>query len=80
MAEMQQQHHHDMDARVLGAEVQDRKLGMLLGACAFALLVLCATVTALYGESEVVPGLFLGAAALGAVSLFIRGRQNDKGD
>lgn len=78
MAEKQQQHHIEMDRRVLQAEVGDRKLGMWLGAGAFVFLVACALASALLTESEVVPGLFLGAAAIGGVSLFIKGRQNNK--
>ena len=76
MAEKQQAHHMHMDKSVLSAEISDRKLGMWLGAGAFAFLVGCALVTALTIDSEIVPGLFLGAAAIGGVGLFIRGRQN----
>lgn len=76
MAETSQQHHIAMDKAVFTAEVNDRKLGMWLGAGAFFFLVACALVTALVVESEVVPGLFLGAAAVGGVGLFIKGRQN----
>jgi uncharacterized membrane protein len=76
MAENSQEHHRDMDRKVLAAEIADRKLGMWLGAGAFALLVVSAFASALLLENPVVPGLFLGAAALGAVGLFIRGRSN----
>lgn len=77
MAEVRQAHHMDMDKKILAAEVADRKLGMWLGAAAFVFLVACALVTALITDSEVIPGLFLGAAAIGGVGLFIRGRQNN---
>lgn len=76
MAERQQEHMIDMDKGMLGAEVSDRKLGMLLGEISFFFLIVGALVTALWTNSEIVPGLFLGTAAIGGVSLFIKGRQN----
>lgn len=76
MAESRQKHHEDMDRRVLDAEKSDRDLGMWLGAGAFTLLVVSALISALILESEIIPGLFLGAAALGAVGLFVKGRTN----
>lgn len=75
MAEHQQSHIISMDKSVLSAEVSDRKLGMVLGAIAFLSLVGCALTTALLTTNPVVPGLFLGAAAIGGVGLFIKGRQ-----
>ena len=68
-----------MDKKILVAEVADTKLGMWLGAGAFVFLVACALISAIFTQSEIVPGLFLGTAAIGGVSLFIRGRQNGNG-
>lgn len=76
MAEKQQEHHMSMDRKVLGAEILDRKLGMWLGAIAFVFLITCALISALWTESEIIPGLFLTAAALGGVGLFVKGRGN----
>lgn len=79
MAEKQQEHHIAMDEKVLVAEESDRRLGMWLGAAAFVFLIACALVSALVVESVVIPGLFLGTAAIGGVGLFIRGRANGSG-
>lgn len=76
MAENQQGHHIKMDQDILKAEITDRKLGMVLGAGAFAFLIICALITAILTESEIIPGLFLGTAAIGGVGLFIWGREN----
>ena len=74
MAEAQQSHHMHMDYKVIEAEVADRKLGMLLGAGTFTVLIVCALVAAYLTDNAVIPGLFLGTAAIGGVGLFIRGR------
>lgn len=78
MAERQQQHMMDMDASGQAAEIADQRRGMLMGAIVFLSLILGAFLIALWTESEVVPGLFLGAAAIGAVGTFVNGRQNGR--
>lgn len=80
MAEKQQSHHINMDEKILAAETSDRKLGMFLGAGAFIALIVCALFSAIMTDSNVIPGMFLGTAAIGGVSLFIRGRQNGNGN
>lgn len=77
MAEDRQKHHIHMEQESLAAEVADRKLGMWLGASAFAFLIACALASTVLADSSIVPGLFLGAAAVGGVGLFIRGRKNN---
>ncbi|MBT2130353.1 DUF2335 domain-containing protein [Aliiroseovarius lamellibrachiae] len=79
MAEAQQVHHIEMDQRIVAAEVADRKLGMWLGAGTFALLIACALLSAIFTDSEIIPGFFLGTAALGGVTLLIKGRSNGNG-
>ncbi|MBL9045962.1 MAG: DUF2335 domain-containing protein [Tabrizicola sp.] len=74
MAEHRNQHNMDMDRTSLAESVKDQKLGMVMGGGLFALLVSAALVVALKTESVLLAGLFLGAAAVGVIGLFIRGR------
>lgn len=74
MAEMNLAHNIAIDQKMSNAEVADRKLGMILGASTFALLILGAFGSLFVTANPVVPGLFLGAAALGGVVAFIKGR------
>lgn len=74
MAERNLEHNIDMDQKVVGAEVADRKLGMYLGAGLFGLLIVGAFATLFVTTNPVVPGLFLGTAAIGGVVAFIKGR------
>ena len=76
MAEKQQAHMIDMDQRVLDAEKSDRRTGMVLGWLGLLALVACAFLSALLTESEVIPGLFLTTAAIGAISTFVNGRKS----
>lgn len=76
MAERDQSHQIQMDKDILAAEKSDRKLGMWLGWGAFVFLVVCALASAAITGSQVIPGLFLGTAAIGGVSLFVRGRNS----
>lgn len=74
MAEQNLQHSVDMDRSILKAEVADRKLGMVLGAGLFGLLIVGAFSALFVTTNPVVPGLFLGTAAIGGVVAFIKGR------
>lgn len=74
MAERNLEHNIDMDRKVIEAEVADRKLGMYLGAGLFGLLIVGAFATLFVTTNPVVPGLFLGTAAIGGVVAFIKGR------
>lgn len=77
MAERAQDHNIDMDRKVVAAEVADRKLGMWLGFAALALLAGCAAVFGYLGK-DVMAGMFLSAAALGAIGIFVNGRLQNK--
>lgn len=74
MAERNLLHNVSMDEKVIGAEIADRKLGMWLGAALFALMIVTAFATLFVTSNPVIPGLFLGAAAIGGVVAFIKGR------
>lgn len=74
MAEKSLEHNTSMSARMLAAEIDDSRRGMRFGALLFALLIICAFASMFVTESEIVPGLFLGAAAIGAITAFIKGR------
>lgn len=74
MAEEALNHNTNMSNKVVEAEIADAKRGMRFGASLFALLIACAFASLFVTESEVVPGLFLGAAAIGAIGAFIKGR------
>lgn len=74
MAERNLAHNVAMDQQVLAAEIADRKLGMILGASMFGLLIIGAFAALFVTDSAVVPGLFLGTAAIGGVVAFIKGR------
>lgn len=76
MAEENMQHRKAVENKIIDAEIADRKLGMVLGAGCLALLLILAVVSAWLTGSEVIPGLFLGSAVLGAVTMFINGRNN----
>lgn len=74
MAERNLEHNIGMDEKVVGAEIADRNLGMWLGGGLFALLIVGAFATLFVTSNPIVPGLFLGTAAIGGVVAFIRGR------
>lgn len=74
MAEKRNEHHISMQHNVLDAETRDRARGMYFGAALFAALVLSALWVALVKGDPILTGIFLGAAALGAIPLFIKGR------
>lgn len=76
MAENQNNHLMALEQRALQAEISDQRLGMVLGALAFFALLGAAAATALISNSLTLPGLFLGAAALGVIGKFINGRKS----
>ena len=73
-----------VDARLLlqrnavQADIEDRKLGMYLGASCFGGLVIAALISNLVTGGTVVPGIFLGAGAIGVIATFINGRLKEK--
>lgn len=78
MAEKNLDHNIAMNSMALGAEIDDAKRGMLLGAALFAMLILGAFLSLFITDSEIIPGIFLGAAVIGGVGAFIRGRNGGK--
>lgn len=74
MAESSLSHNIAMGAEALRAEVEDSKRGMRFGALLFALLIVCAFGSILLTDREIIPGMFLGAAAVGCIGAFIKGR------
>ncbi|MBC6437032.1 MAG: DUF2335 domain-containing protein [Rhodobacteraceae bacterium] len=75
MAESHLEHRQTMERATTEAEIRDTRRGMFLGCSALMMLVAAAFASAVLLESDVVPGLFLGTAALGSVGMFIKGRQ-----
>ena len=73
MAEKNADHRRTMASEKSRADISDRKLGMLLGMCVLILWLLAAFFSAILLDNELVAGLFLGSAVLGA-GLFVKGR------
>lgn len=63
--------------KALSAEVWEGRRGMNYGAGIFVLLIVCAAVTNIWTGGVVVPGLFLGAAAIGGVTTLVKGRNGN---
>ena len=63
-----------MDRLVVDKEYGDRRLGMVIGAVTFLVLIGCAFASA-YAENNLAAGLFLTTAAIGGVGLFVNGRK-----
>jgi uncharacterized membrane protein len=76
MAEQNIAHMKKMDEDSLEAEVDDRKRGMRYGAGLFGLLIVLAFASLFVTDSEIVPGMFLGAVTIGGITAFIKGRSN----
>lgn len=74
MAERVLDHNIASGKRSLDAEIADRKTGMIAGAILFGCLILGALGALFISASPVAPGLFLGTAAIGGVSFFVKGR------
>lgn len=77
MAERNLDSNVAIQTAVVKAEISDRKLGMWLGATLFALLIIGAFSALFVTDNPLVPGLFLGTAAIGGVVAFIRGRNGN---
>lgn len=74
MAERNVEHNVGLEQKVLAADIADQKLGMWLGASMFGLLIVGAFAALFVTSNPIVPGLFLGTAAIGGVVAFIKGR------
>lgn len=74
MAERTLDHNLNIHERGQLAEIEDTKRGMRYGAFLFGLLISCGFASIFFTDSEIVPGLFLGAAVIGGITAFIKGR------
>lgn len=74
MAEKRNDHHIEMERKVVEAEASDQRLGMISGAGLFALLIICALIVGLWTRDATMTAVFLGAAVVGGIGLFIKGR------
>lgn len=74
MAERNLSHNIEGSKTALNAEIDDRRRGMRFGALLFGSLIACAFVSVYLTTNPIVPGLFLGTAAIGGVAAFIKGR------
>lgn len=74
MAETNLHHFTSTESKALNAEISDRRLGMWLGAGSFTLLVTAGFGAIFVASSPLVPLMFLGAASVGGVTSFIKGR------
>lgn len=74
MAEKTLQHHIDMEKQAHGAEQRDRTLGMVLGFCGFLALIGGAVLAVYLGAHPSVPIALVGASAIGAIGMFVKGR------
>jgi uncharacterized membrane protein len=75
MAEKHQDHIIAMERTVVEKEFSDRRWGMVLGALTFGLLIGGALAAGL-NDKTAVALVFLGAAAIGGVGLFVNGRKD----
>lgn len=73
MAEGVVAHSARMQEKALDADIQDQKIGMRYGFAALLILIVCALITGLNGQT-LIAGLFLGAGALGTIGTFVKGR------
>lgn len=74
MAEERNRHIMAMERDSLTEGIRDQKLGMWIGACLFLFLVISALLVALLTKNAWLAGIFLGTASVGAIGLFIKGR------
>ncbi len=86
MAEKQQNHGMEMDLKLSNASITDRikttdaaikdqTRGMNVGAF-LLFVILCFALISGLNDQTIVAGLFLGAAVLNAIGLFVHGRNN----
>jgi len=76
MAEKAQDHNMSMEQKIVGAEISDQRLGMILGFLVLVILVGSA-VWAGFAGNNVLAGLLLSTAVVGSVAAFIKGRNGE---
>lgn len=74
MAERNLDHNMQSNRTALEAEIDDRKRGMYFGFFSLVFLIGGGFGSLFVTDNPIVPGIFLGTAALGAVGMFVRGR------
>ena len=74
MAERQHEHNISMEKTSFEASKIDERRGMNWGGALFAFLILCAFIVAVLDKSATKPAVFLGAAVIGGIALFVNGR------
>ena len=74
MAEKAQIHSSQMDRLIVQAQIDDQKRGMNYGLFALFLILALATFFG-YRDQPLIAGLFLGAAALSSIPVFVNGRK-----
>ncbi|MCK5644321.1 MAG: DUF2335 domain-containing protein [Gammaproteobacteria bacterium] len=74
MAEKQQNHNIDTESKLVKSDISDRRLGMVFGAGLFLLLILAAYYSG-KNENDYLATLFLGAAVLNVIGIFVNGRK-----
>jgi uncharacterized membrane protein len=79
MAEKALEHRAEMDTKIVDAEIADQKRGMNFGLAALFLILGLATLFG-YWKMQVVAGMFLTTAVLGAIPVFVMGRQVSNGN
>jgi uncharacterized membrane protein len=74
MAEKAQTHSAEMDRLIVQAQIDDQKRGMNYGLIALLVILALAAVFG-YLDRPIIAGLFLGAAVLGSIPVFVNGRK-----
>lgn len=78
MAEDRNAHIIKTERTIVEAEVADQRRGMLIGAGLFGLIIVAAFAAAYLHLGATIVGMFLGAAVIGGIGLFIKGRNGPK--
>jgi uncharacterized membrane protein len=74
MAEKAQSHSAEMDRLIVQAQIDDQKRGMNYGLAALLLILALAFIFG-YWDRPITAGLFLTAAVIGSIPVFVNGRK-----
>ncbi|MEO2039595.1 MAG: DUF2335 domain-containing protein [Martelella sp.] len=78
MAEKEQAHNIETEAKIIDAQIRDQKRGMHYGLASLLFLVAAALVAGLLGNNTLA-GMLLGVGVIGVVGAFIKGRFSGNG-